>query len=586
MNDDDSSRTRVVIALVAPFVVAICAFFIGINWGLPSRADDQFLFATRPAWTGDEILALTGGWGAGNRASDHDANPLAGRDTAIVVNTTDAQRAEIVQRYRLYSHQPDEMLTLRALGQMKPGQLQLDPRMYQYGGLWVYPIGALLKIGEEVGLLTVRGDVAYYLDHPEQFGRFYVVMRAYSALWGLAGVAAVMLILRKMSGSLLTVSLGGIAFACMPVVVNMAHEGKPHLAGAVLLLWTSLAAAAYVRNGSPRRAILAGALWGAATGMVLLSLPGIVILFLMIILRPQSLARRAAHLVLALGAGALVYGVSNPYVVINALQGSTVLASNMTAHGNFYHVGQVVRGLTNGMDLLAEGASLAVVVIGGIATVFGVQRMARTPGAAVDYPRKTMAILLTAPALLVLVQFVLLGAGKPGEYGRFAILPCVTLLIAALGGLRNWIKLPYTRRIASILLVVWVMVAGGLYVANFARDSGRNDTRTEAARTLAMWADRGRTRLAISDEPAPYSMPPVDLFRWVLLLQPKEPKVPPAVADFDAIVKVGDRLGVPPKGFVAWSPNAADQLFPSRISWANKPIDLFVPSNVSERETN
>ncbi|HEV7298599.1 MAG TPA: hypothetical protein VGN72_04480 [Tepidisphaeraceae bacterium] len=584
--NDDVSKTRVVLALVAPFLVAICAFAIGINWGLPSRADDEFLFASREPWTGAEIIALTGGWDAAGQASDHDVNPLANRDAPVVVNATDAQRAEIVQRYRLYSHQPDEMLTLRALGQMRPGQMQLDPRMYQYGGLWVYPIGALLKFGEEMGLLTVRGDVAHYLDHPEQFGRFYIVMRAYSALWGLAGVAAVMLILRKMSGSLLTVSLGGIAFACMPVVVNMAHEGKPHLAGAVLLLWTSLAAAAYVRNGSSRRAIAAGALWGAATGMVLLSLPGIVILLLMIALRPQSLMRRVGHLVLALGAGALVYGISNPYVVMNAMQGSSVLSSNMTAHGNFYQVGQVVRGLFNGIDLLAEGSSLAVAVIGGIAAVVGVLRMARTPGAAVDFPRKALAILLAAPALLVLAQFVLLGAGKPGEYGRFAILPCVALLIAALGGLRNWIKLPRTRRIAGIALVAWVVAAGAIYIKNFARDTGRSDTRTEAARTLEMWADRGRTRMAIFDEPAPYSMPPVDLFCWVLLLQPVDRPVPPAVAEFDAIVKAVDRLNEPPTEFVSWSPDAAIQLLPSRISWANKPIDLFVPSNVSDRETN
>ena len=63
-----------------------------------------------------------------------------------MLNETDSQRAEIVRRYRLYSYQPDEMITFNALRQMKPGAGQLDPKLYQYGGLWVYPVGAMLKV--------------------------------------------------------------------------------------------------------------------------------------------------------------------------------------------------------------------------------------------------------------------------------------------------------------------------------------------------------------------------------------------------------------------------------------------------------
>src|SRR5687767_191076 len=123
-------------------VAALVWFLVGIDWGLPSRRADAFLFGDRQPWSGKEILALAGGAGVDpNRGADVDVNPITSRDRPVVLNETDAQRAEIVRRYRLYSYQPDEMITFNALRQMNPGARQFDPKLYQYGGLWVYPVG-------------------------------------------------------------------------------------------------------------------------------------------------------------------------------------------------------------------------------------------------------------------------------------------------------------------------------------------------------------------------------------------------------------------------------------------------------------
>ena len=50
----------------------------------------------------------------------------------------------------------------------------------------------------------------------------------------------------------------------MPVVVNMAHEAKPHLPGAALMLCAIFCATNYVRTGHRRHWVGAGALCGAA----------------------------------------------------------------------------------------------------------------------------------------------------------------------------------------------------------------------------------------------------------------------------------------------------------------------------------
>src|SRR5206468_8460704 len=119
---------------------------------------------------GRQIMDLAGGWDeSSDRGADIAMRPRTNRDRPIIVNETDAQRAEIVRRFRLYSCQPDEMITFRSLSRMKPGRGDLDPRFFQYGGLWVYAVGGLLKVASMLGLVTLRPDLAYYLDHPEQF---------------------------------------------------------------------------------------------------------------------------------------------------------------------------------------------------------------------------------------------------------------------------------------------------------------------------------------------------------------------------------------------------------------------------------
>src|SRR5687767_1087522 len=111
----DVTRRR--LGLLFCLGAAYACFVAGVDWGLPSRAVDPYLFGDQPVWTGRQVLDLSGGWGggAGARGSDVDQNPLAARDRPVVVNETDAQRAEIIQRYRLYTYQPDELVTMRAL---------------------------------------------------------------------------------------------------------------------------------------------------------------------------------------------------------------------------------------------------------------------------------------------------------------------------------------------------------------------------------------------------------------------------------------------------------------------------------------
>src|SRR6476660_8366449 len=105
------SRTRLVLAALLLFSAAI--FLVGIAWGLPSRAVDPYLFGSHEVWSGQTIAQLAGTRSAdAGLGADVDINPISHRNSPIVLNETDRQRAEIMRRYRLYSAQPDEMITM------------------------------------------------------------------------------------------------------------------------------------------------------------------------------------------------------------------------------------------------------------------------------------------------------------------------------------------------------------------------------------------------------------------------------------------------------------------------------------------
>src|SRR5687767_14624039 len=107
---------RIILLILTCFGAVV--FLSGINWGLPSRDVDQYLFDSREPWTGRQILDLAPATSDDSIGADVDVNPLTRRDRPVVLNETDAQRAEIVRRYRLFSYQPDEMITFDALAGM------------------------------------------------------------------------------------------------------------------------------------------------------------------------------------------------------------------------------------------------------------------------------------------------------------------------------------------------------------------------------------------------------------------------------------------------------------------------------------
>lgn len=612
---------------------------VGITWGLPSRKIDRHLFGGDAPWHGEKIYRLAGASeklsddSIAHRGADVDVDALDRfTDEPILLTTTVEDQARIYLRYRLYTYQPDEMITMMALAGMNPRGLDLDPRLYQYGGLFIYPVGGAIGACGILGLIDVRADVVYYLDNPDEFGKFYVVARAYSALWGLIGVLIVFAIARRLGGSRAGL-LAALLFTLMPVVVCMAHEGKPHLPGAVLMLLAVLLAMRSLHQAagfSPRglsdlsaqqtapakEALrdfrLMCVCCGAALGMVLSSWPIFVLIPLIVLLdwrctggmgersspvehaghaRPNRLGRSGGPIwrvvegvALAIG----VYLVSNPYILINAFVNRDVLRSNFGNSLAMYNVARIGEGFARVLELTVEGATLPVLVLGLVALIVAAlrRRNADKPGTSIAHG---VAILpLAVPAAVFFCQFVLIGAGKPAEYGRFGIFTNTALAIGTACLLtRRWTKLrEVVNWVPAAFVVSWVALFGALYLGNFRTDSTARNSRMKLAESLTHPDGASVTGLvAVLADPAPYCCPPLDFSKIRVALVDSRDQLCQFRDSQPTLIHPTDRK--PPSTDEprqrASQPGMHGLRLPraTPISWANKPFVRYSPDGVS-----
>jgi hypothetical protein len=457
---------------------------------------------------------------------------------AEAVKQDAVNRARILRRYRLYSYQPDEMITFRALAMMRPGEMNFDPKLYQYGGLWIYPVGAILKAASLVNYVTLSGDRAYYLDSPEVFGRFYILARAYSAAWGIVGMMAVFAIVRRAAGGLLLSAGAAICFVCMPVVVDLAHEAKPHLAGTAILLLAVLAAGKYIETGRWKWIFWTAVACGAAAGMVLSGVVGLFVLPFMAILRRDRLGRFVAVYVIGVLIAAGVYFASNPYVAIHLVHNRQVLESNFTNTRAMYLARP---SLINAARLVAVGMSWPVAVAGVIALFF---------------TRRTEGWLLGTLAVVVLPPFVWHAANEPGEYARFALFIDVVLMLAAFLTTVHFVRPIAARAFVAVLLVGCACIYSFAYERGFWRDSLPEDSRMRAAAEIdaRLMASGEPANLYLLNEPAPYCLPAVNLFHWHIVLLPRDEQVPPKAGTLVRVVNPVNVLD-PSATPISWADN-------------------------------
>jgi len=544
----------------------------GIDWGLYSPLRKQHLFQNDSKWSPEFVSMLRKQLNDGdqNIGADVDPNPTGSTTKPAILNGSDQGIAEIYSRFLLYSQQPDEMITFRALSKMDPGAGKLDPQMYQYGGLFVYPVGGLIKIASLCRLIQL-GNLDHFLTNPEQFARLYIVGRVYVLLWGVLGIGVVYALGKQLCDWRAGL-LSSLMFALLPVVTSLSHESKPHLPGAVLMLWAIFWALKYVETGQVRHRFMLALASGLALGMVLSSLWVFILIPVAEFMTRSTMGERIYRSTFFLLLASVVYAITNPYVLINLITNPEVLKSNLSNSTAMYRLTHLGEGLYNASGLLTEGTSLPLIA-------FGLVMLVALWGW--DWRRTTVLVL---PAVIVFVQFVALAAGKPGEYGRFAILPAAVLCVLTAAGIFHFlVRKEYQSTIYSLSLATILALPTMDYLESFHKDKTRNNSRYQLASILNELEGKS---LGVLRDPAPYGFPPVDFAQREIILLPQDisswsedrahwpdllvvPLNGVEGVEVDAIIADGYYK---PYGDI---PVALEE---SPITWANKPLLLLIHS--------
>lgn len=548
------------------------------RWGLPSGDATPTLFGGGDVWPAERFRAAAAQKALTEReaGADTDLNPLGERERIIDLTRTDDDRAEILRRYRLYSHQPDEMITFRALQQMKPRALDFDPRLYQYGGAYIYLVAASLVAASLLGVTTITSDVGVYLARPELFAAFYVVSRLISLAFAASALCAVAR-LGRLSGVRGASWIAMLTLAMCPVFISGALEAKPHVPSATMLLWATVAALRYRERASLRRALQLGLYAGAAAGLVLTGFAAALLWpATWLAMRRHERGPTARHLLIAAALASFVYAATNPYVIYNTLFRPAALKGNLSNSTAMYEVSRLGEGALRVGQLYVEGAAWPVIVVGLLGVAWLVWNCRRE------------TLIASSAALGMTLLCVAIGAGKPAEFGRFLVMPAALLCVAA--GVATATLARRSRFAAAVVAALLVISPSGLrYLRAFADDGALHipgappATRAQAAAAIGELIALDQP-IGVFQEPAPYCIPPMDFTRRTVRLLPK---THPVAADLELLPEWVvlacdndadlDRYGPwwrehyrVERSFGEVRPGYATQ-----ITWANKPVFLL-----------
>lgn len=546
-------------------------------WGLPTSATDDLLFGGDPPWHAERYDAARKAEERRRRAAgaDTDLDPLAQTDRIVDLTADEDARAAILLRYRLYSRQPDEVITFMALQQMNPRNFDFDPKLYQYGGGYIYLIGAAVGLTSLLGITHLTSDIGVYLAEPEQFARFYVAARFVSLVFGALTLVGVTRLARRAAGR----RAGWIALvcvACCPVFYTAVLEAKPHLPSVCLLLWATLSALDYHAEGHRRDALRMGLAGGYAFGLVLTGIAAALLWPVLLVARRDNARRTVRHLVLAGALALLVYLLTNPFIPYNLVFNRESLASNVANSTAMYTLGGFGAGAARVGRLLVESAGWGVPLVGLVGYVILLRKWRRE------------ALIASISGVGMLLLCVAIGAGKPAEFARFLLLPSALLCVATAWVLAElWQRRVFWGLLGTIAVVAAMRTP--YYARSFGFDArGERESRHLAARFLHKHADEADA-IGVLQEPAPYAVPPLDFaHRRVLWLPTNEP------ADLNAeqlpvwLVFTADD---PEAHRGAWwrayyrlrtcyyfKPHEL-----TRIAWANKPVFILLRRDAAAR---
>lgn len=492
----------------------------GIDWGLPGP--DRF-GAMPQRVRGDALFAkrLSEAWSSLYEGIERSHEALEPEEPVTYVKGVEVVDGgwswppdvllNSLRSFLLRTQHPDEQKSFVVLSRMRPWDRDFKPLYLEYGGGFVYPLGAWLWTLSKLGAVSLVADVKHYLMRPGDMGGLFLWARLYVVLFHALTVALVFRLARRMGG----VEAGFFAsalYAILPVVVVQTHVVKPHPVAAFWLL-AAVDAAVSAREGGGRGWPLAsGALAGVAAAANF-SLAGAALLPVLAWLLRGAKKAEALSAVLGVLAGAAVFAALNPYVVYSPrdyLWETTVYPAG--------HAGPSVRGLLSLLGphfAAALGLGLQLLLALALARA-ALRRADLEPAEQVVAASFALGLAYLWLGLALLWGFSTGPGAARFFYALFPLAAALGAAWAARAGAPAWLR--------ALLVLAAFADAGrrsAVYLENFRLEAAGQSTRAAAAAWVEKNVAPGST-LGLTRFPQPATTPALrfDRYRLVIFSDP------------------------------------------------------------------
>ncbi len=400
-------------------------------------------------------------------------------------------------RFKLYSVESDEVLSIMMLARMRPAKLRLDPGLFVYGGSYLYPLGAwyftLAKLGIiKLGPLAAMAAAPDRMDAVYIYGRLFVLLAViFSALVFFASARRLV----PPATALILLAL----YLSAPATIVFSQQMKPHW---YALLWSNIAVLMVVRLYQNRgwrglELAAAGTALGLAVGSAATYAIFAILLWLAVVLAVRRGSARWRDLAILPAVALVAFAVTNPYVFINWNLFVAERQQMTTQWFAFTLEPKYLWLFVRNSLLPGLGVALGIAVMG--AAVWQLVR-----GAALE--RWTAAGLLATIVAVGYFTASLSGWHINLRYAPY-LLPVGLLFIGTtLGARRNLVL--------GAILVLTLAQTAPMWLATRDEDSPRHSTRLAAARWIGVNIPAGAAVRVESTNPAPFEVPPFDFARY------------------------------------------------------------------------
>lgn len=433
------------------------------------------------------------------------------RGAIVVPRARLLSEPRIVNAYRslyLRSANPDEQKSLTYLGSMKPRELNFEPFGIDYGGAYLYPLGAYYYFLKTIGIVEATGDLTRYFENPSRMARVFLAGRAFNLICFMICVALIYRLGKLLGGRFAALS-GAAIFAAAPVYVLNVHTLNPYGWATLWFLSGILFLFRYLETGN-RRALLAGAVAvGMCIGSSLAFLSvGVALLapFLRVRSRERDSWKEAGFEFLAAAAAAgLVFVATNPYLFLRFEK----FVDQMLFLTKSFPLDPSLRGFFGFFTrFLPPSFGVIQFALGGAALAFAAVKIKT------DRRRALIVLVLFAGILN-------LGGRSLDDFAHSRhFLPFFALWAVLIGGVLSDFA-PGNRKIAVYTLLVFGLAEAGVrslgYAKQFSMESGGRSSRMIAGKWINANIPEGKL-VGLVRPPQYAHTPPFRFDRYSFLL--------------------------------------------------------------------